>query len=89
MLNLVEDISHASLSKKKKKAKFLLFYFFIILFKWHCATNRQAAGSIPDGAIGFFHWHNPFGRTMALGSTQAQTEMSTRNTSWGVKAADA
>jgi hypothetical protein len=37
----------------------------------HCATSRQVAGSIPDGAIGFFHWHNPVGRTMALvlGST--------------------
>jgi hypothetical protein len=23
-----------------------------------------------DGIIGIFHWHNPFGRTMALGSTQ-------------------
>jgi hypothetical protein len=47
------------------------------------------AGSIPDGAIGIFCWHNPFGRTMALGSTQPPTEMSTRNISWGVKAADA
>jgi hypothetical protein len=34
-------------------------------------------------------WHNPFGRTMALGSTQPLTEMSTRNISWGVKAAGA
>jgi hypothetical protein len=55
----------------------------------HCATNRQVAGSIPDGAIGIFHRHNPSGRTMALGSTQPLTEMSTRNISWGVKAAGA
>jgi hypothetical protein len=53
----------------------------------HCATNRQVAGSIPDGAIGIFHWHNPSGRTMALGWTQPLNEMSTRNHSWGVKAA--
>jgi hypothetical protein len=33
--------------------------------------------------------HNPSGRTMALVSTQSLTEMSTRNISWGVKAADA
>jgi hypothetical protein len=46
------------------------------------ATNGKVAGS-----IGFFHWHNPVGRTMALGSTQPLTEMSTRNISWGVKAA--
>jgi hypothetical protein len=55
----------------------------------HYATNRNVAGSIPDGVIGIFHWHNRFGRTMALGSTQPLTEMNTRNISWGVKAAGA
>jgi len=30
-----------------------------------------------------FHRHNPSGRTMALGSTQPLTKMSTRNISWG------
>jgi hypothetical protein len=40
-----------------------------------------ALHSIPDGVSGFFHWHNPVGRTMALGSTQPLTEMSTRNIS--------
>ena len=43
--------------------------------RWHswlrrCATSRKVAGSIPDGVIGIFHWHNPSCRTMALGSTQ-------------------
>jgi len=42
------------------------------------ATNRQFAGSITDGVIWIFKWHNPSGRTMALGSTQPLTEMSTR-----------
>ena len=28
---------------------------------------RSAEGSIPDGVIGIFHWHNPSDRTMALG----------------------
>jgi hypothetical protein len=55
----------------------------------HCATNRRVTGSIPDGVIGFFHWHNPVGRTMALGSTQPLTEMGTRNISWGVNASGA
>jgi hypothetical protein len=55
----------------------------------HCATIRKVAGSISDGIIGFFHCHNPSGRTMALGSTQSLTEMSTRNVSLGVKAAGA
>jgi hypothetical protein len=30
------------------------------------ALSRRGAGSIPDCVIGIFHWHNPFGRTMAL-----------------------
>jgi hypothetical protein len=55
----------------------------------NCATNQQVAGSIPNGTIGFFHWRNPVGRPLALGSTQPLTEMSTRNISWGVNAAGA
>jgi hypothetical protein len=46
-------------------------------------------GSIHDGGIRIFHWHNPSGRTMALGSTQPLTEMSTMNISWGENAASA
>ena len=34
-------------------------------------------------ASGIFHWHNPSGWTMALGSTQPLREMSTMNISWG------
>ena len=49
-----------------------------------CVTNRKVAGSIPDGVIGILHWH-PSDRTMALGSTQLLTEMSTRRISWGGK----
>ena len=54
------------------------------LAQWlrHYATNRQVAGSIPDGVIGIFQSHNPSGRTMFLGSTQPLTEMSTRCISW-------
>jgi hypothetical protein len=55
----------------------------------HCATSQKVAGSIPDGVIGIFHSRNPSGRTMALGSTQPLTEISTWNISWGVKAAGA
>jgi len=40
-------------------------------------------------SLEFFHWHNPSGRTMDLRSTQPLTEMSTREVSWGVKAARA
>jgi hypothetical protein len=55
----------------------------------HCATSRNVAGSIPDSAIGIFHLHNRFGRTMALRSIQPLREMSTRNLSWRVNAAGA
>jgi hypothetical protein len=37
------------------------------------------AGSIPDEAVGFLNLPNSSSRTMALGSTQPLTEMSTRN----------
>jgi hypothetical protein len=33
----------------------------------HCATNRKVAGSITDAVTKIFHFHNPSGRTMALG----------------------
>ena len=69
--------------------------FHIIIVGGHAvaqlveATSRKVAGSIPDGVTGFFHWHNPSGRTMALGSTQLLTELSTRNISYGLKTAGA
>jgi len=40
----------------------------------HCATSRHVAGSIPDGVTDIFHWHNSFGRTMALRTTQPLKE---------------
>ena len=54
----------------------------------HCGTSWKVPGSIPD-VTGIFYWHKPSGRTMALGLTQTLTEISTRNISWGVKAAGA
>ena len=36
----------------------------------------------PMVSVEFFSWHNPSGRTMALGSTQPLTEIRTRNISW-------
>jgi hypothetical protein len=45
---------------------------------------EEAGGgdSIPDGVIVIFHWHNPSGRAMVLGSTQTLTDASTRHISW-------
>jgi hypothetical protein len=48
----------------------------VSVIRW--GTMLQA-GSIPDEVIRFFNWPNPSSRTMALGSTQPVTEMSTRN----------
>jgi hypothetical protein len=57
-------------------------------FTWrHCVTSRKVAGSIPDGVIGIFYWHNSAGRTMALWLTQSLREMGISNISWRVKAA--
>jgi hypothetical protein len=53
----------------------------------NCATNQKVAGSIPEGVMEFFIDINPSDRTMALGSTQPLTEMSTRSISWGVNVA--
>jgi hypothetical protein len=42
------------------------------------ATSRKVAGSNPD-EVDFFNLPNPSSLTMALGSTQSLTEMSTSN----------
>jgi hypothetical protein len=63
------------LSKKKKDITILIF--------------QKVAGSIPHVVLEFLIDINPSDRTMALGSTQPLTEMSTRCISWGVKAAGA
>jgi hypothetical protein len=52
----------------------------------YCATNRKVAGSIPDGAIGIFHWHNPSDRTMALGVDSVSNRNEYQEHFLGVKA---
>jgi hypothetical protein len=47
------------------------------------AISRKVAVSVPDGVVEIFLWHNPFGCTMVLESTQPLAETSTRNISWG------
>ena len=76
----------------RRKAEYHNLTILVLGMRWHswlrhCATSRKVVGSIPDGVIGIFHWHNPSGRTVAPGSTQPLTEMRTRNISWGLKAA--
>jgi hypothetical protein len=47
------------------------------------STSRKVAGSIIDEVIGLLNSHNPSSRTMALGSTQPLTDMSSWNVSEG------
>jgi len=72
----------------------ILFFINILNFNgargsavgWGTALQAgRFAGSIPVGVIGIFQWHNPSGRTMALGLTQPLIEMSIRNICWGGK----
>jgi hypothetical protein len=46
----------------------------------------EALSYMPEGR-GFISQFHPSCRTLALGSTQPLTELSTRNFSWGAKAA--
>jgi hypothetical protein len=57
-----------------------LIHFIFLYGTWlrHYATGRMVTGSNPDDVIGIFNWPNPSSRTMALGSTQPLTEISTR-----------
>jgi hypothetical protein len=78
----------------RERATLLLYIRYLCCEFWRnwvrlCAPSRKVTGSIPDGVIVIFYWHNPSGRTMAMGLTQPLIEMSTRNTSWRVKAAGA
>jgi hypothetical protein len=47
------------------------------------ALHYKPEGVIPVGVIGIFERLNPSGRTMALGTAQPLTEMSTGGISWG------
>jgi hypothetical protein len=53
----------------------------------HCAVSPKVAGSIPDGVLGFFHWHNRSGRTMAPGVDSYSNRNEYQKCSLGVKAA--
>ena len=51
----------------------------------------EVAGSIPDSVIWIFHWHNPSGRTTALGvdSASNRNEYQEYFRGGGIKAAGA
>jgi hypothetical protein len=53
-------------------------YAWYPLRRGHYATSRKVAGSIIY-IIGFFNWHNPSSRNLALGSTQPLIKISIRD----------
>jgi hypothetical protein len=57
---------------------YLSIYITTAYVLGHYATSQKVVGLNPDGLI-FFSLPNPSSCTMALGSTQLITEMSTRN----------
>ena len=70
----------------------LNFTEFIIIKGHTVAQLVQAVRYKPEGrgfvsllCFGIFHWHNPSGRNMALGSTQPLSEMNIRHISLGGK----
>jgi hypothetical protein len=68
-------------SKRYATATYRVVLVYMWQSRWlrHHDTNRKVVGSIPDEVIVFFNQLNCSDRTMALGSTQAATEMSTRD----------
>ena len=61
---------------------FSIALYFTALLSFHTrGTSRKFAASIPDGVTGMFQWHDPSYGTMAVGSTQPLTQMS--SSSWG------
>jgi len=80
LLSYTADTSCLNIKKLHILSSFYIYGLHIAL---RCTTSRNVAGSIPDGVIGIFYWYNISGRTVALGSTQPLTEMSTGNVSWG------
>ena len=59
---------------------------YCLQFFLYCSAVQVGRSRVrfPMVSLEFF-WHNPSGRTVALGSTQPLTEMGTRNISWGGK----
>jgi hypothetical protein len=49
----------------------------------HYATSQKVEGSIPDEVTGYLNWPDSSSHTLALGSTQPLTEMSTMNLAGG------
>jgi hypothetical protein len=83
--NVINFIKFNCTLTTKLRSLFVRFHLTrqILKRKMKITFHIQVAGSIPNGVMEFFIDINPSDRTMALGSTQFLTEMSTGNISWG------
>ena len=86
---------HNVTANKIRRRKFTILLLYLQLFLvLYSHTMEHTVGQLvktlrykPEGHGIDLRWcHNHIGRTLALGSTQLLTEMSTRNISCGVKA---
>jgi hypothetical protein len=80
------DITLSWMSSSRKKIRATYNYnrgtWYHSLLR-HYTTSWKVVGSISDEVSKFFSWPNHSSCTMALGSTQPLTEMSTRNLTGG------
>jgi hypothetical protein len=59
------------------------------LFDLFPKSNQKVAGSIPDGVIEIFHWHNSFQSHYGSGLESASNRNEYNENFWGVNAAGA
>jgi len=67
----------------QKKFELISRFFSLYLSHWGGAFGWGTSLQAGRSRFRWGHWHNPSGRTMALGSTQLPTEISTQDNCWG------
>jgi hypothetical protein len=77
------------LRTKKKKKRLITFVLLKPSFILGTTESIGGAGSIPDGVTGIFQWHNPSGRTIALGVDSASNRNEYQVSFLRIKAAGA
>jgi len=82
IFNYCEVLLHSLLRASIEEATDVQFKFsHVSAINWQCATSRKVVCSFPEGVTAIIPWLNSSNHTVALGSTQFLTEMSTRNIS--------
>jgi hypothetical protein len=81
LVNTVMSCVHKRRETVYSLSEYHRVYMSTLQRSWlrHCATRRKIAGSVPVVVFEIFHWLNPSGLTVALGSTQPLTEIRARD----------